>query len=305
VPGAASQSKVTRDPPWACGNSVRHSTQTATRRHASFARPGFGLQAAARLGTRTVLLLGLLRLLRGGTEQVGLLREGVLRDKLLTLQILNATLHLGDLVSLTSSGTGSEVAGESALVGVCGFLPPVSHMMATMRKARPMRSYDWTFFGRRPWVSALFPESGRVRVGSAGSCSSLSSQPYAAQTPASSADGEVAGVNDLWCDVDPVFELEGDQVGFAVLEFIQSGLFTGGAADVGERFVVIDRGDEERLVRRLRVEWVIELELGRVAGAEAVDLLGGLGLGSMDLIRCLRAQRLQFLLVRLGLPALT
>jgi hypothetical protein len=43
------------------------------------------------------------------------------------------------------------VADDAALAGVDGFLPPVSHMMATMRKASPMRSQDWTFFGRRPW----------------------------------------------------------------------------------------------------------------------------------------------------------
>src|SRR5208282_1443607 len=55
------------------------------------------------------------------------------------------------LVSLTSSGASTGVADEAALAGVGGFFPPVSHMMATIKNARPMRSQDWTFFGRRPW----------------------------------------------------------------------------------------------------------------------------------------------------------
>src|ERR1700723_1709909 len=54
------------------------------------------------------------------------------------------------LVSLTSSGAITGAADEAAFVGVEGFLPPVSHMMATMRNANPMRSQDWTFLGRSP-----------------------------------------------------------------------------------------------------------------------------------------------------------
>jgi hypothetical protein len=37
-----------------------------------------------------------------------------------------------------------------ALAGVCGFLPPVSHMMMTINNAKLMRSQDWTFLGRSP-----------------------------------------------------------------------------------------------------------------------------------------------------------
>src|SRR5271154_5232308 len=55
------------------------------------------------------------------------------------------------LVSLTSSGASTGAGDEPALAGVGGFLPPVSHMMATIKNARPMSSQDWTFFGRRPW----------------------------------------------------------------------------------------------------------------------------------------------------------
>src|SRR5579863_9399283 len=54
------------------------------------------------------------------------------------------------LVSLTSRGAGTGDVDEAVLAGVGGFLPPVSHMMATMRNASPMRSQLWTFFGRSP-----------------------------------------------------------------------------------------------------------------------------------------------------------
>src|SRR5271154_5968690 len=53
-------------------------------------------------------------------------------------------------ISLTSSGAGTGAVDEAVFVGVGGFFPPVSHMMATMRNASPMRSQDWTFFGRSP-----------------------------------------------------------------------------------------------------------------------------------------------------------
>src|SRR6202162_5536141 len=60
------------------------------------------------------------------------------------------------LVSLTSSGAKTGAADEAVFAGVGGFLPPVSHMMATMRNASPMRSQDWTFFGRRPCGFGVF-----------------------------------------------------------------------------------------------------------------------------------------------------
>src|ERR1700684_2016103 len=56
------------------------------------------------------------------------------------------------LVSLTSSGASAGGADEAVFVGVGGFLPPVSHMMATMRNASPMRNHDWTFLGRSACV---------------------------------------------------------------------------------------------------------------------------------------------------------
>ena len=68
------------------------------------------------------------------------------------------------------------------------------------------------------------------------------------------ADCEVARVDNLGSDVDAILELEGDQVRFAVLEFVKSRFFTRGRPDVGERVVVIDCRDEKRLARRFRVE---------------------------------------------------
>src|SRR5260221_13409541 len=76
-----------------------------------------------------------------------------------------------------------------------------------------------------------------------------------------SADREVAGVDDLGCDVDAVLELEGDQVRFAVLDFIESGFFSRATLDIGERVVVVDDGNQEWLAARFRIEEIVELEL--------------------------------------------
>jgi hypothetical protein len=43
-----------------------------------------------------------------------------------------------------------------ALGAVGGFFPPVSHMMLTIRMARPMISQDWTFLGKRPGGFGVF-----------------------------------------------------------------------------------------------------------------------------------------------------
>src|SRR5271155_5695550 len=154
------------------------------------------------------------------------------------------------LVSLTSRGAWARVAGDAALAGGCSFLPPVSHMMATIRNASPIRSQDWTFFGRRPWGLGAF------------SCISggwLIAHPSVRRSAARErhfllADGEVARVNDLGCDVHTVLELERNQVGLAVFDFVKSGLFACSALDVGEGIVVIDRGHEKGLARRFRVD---------------------------------------------------
>src|SRR5258707_9392953 len=86
------------------------------------------------------------------------------------------------------------------------------------------------------------------------------------------ADGEVPAVKNLGNDVDAVFELEIDQVGFAVLRFVQSRFFPRCALDVSEGIVVVDRGNQERFARGLVIERVVELKFRRVTGTEVVDL---------------------------------
>src|SRR6202050_3570560 len=107
------------------------------------------------------------------------------------------------------------------------------------------------------------------------------------------ADGEVARVDDLGRDVDAVLDLEGNQVGLAVFDFIESRLLACGAPDIRKTVVVIDGRDKERVAGRLRLEGVIELERGCVACAEAVDLFRHLGLGCVDLVGGLGAQRVE------------
>ena len=75
------------------------------------------------------------------------------------------------------------------------------------------------------------------------------------------ANGEVAGVDDLGCDVNAVLELERDQVRLAVLDFIESGFFSRATLDIGERVVVVDGGNQEWLAARFRIEEIVELEL--------------------------------------------
>src|SRR5579885_3483395 len=88
------------------------------------------------------------------------------------------------------------------------------------------------------------------------------------------ADREVAVVDDLGRDVDAIRELEGDQVRFAILDFVQGGLFPRGALDVGKRVIVVDGRNQEWLTRRLWTKGIVELEFRCVGGAELVDLIG-------------------------------
>src|SRR5258708_25014787 len=115
------------------------------------------------------------------------------------------------------------------------------------------------------------------------------------------ADREVARVDGLGSDVNAVLELERDQVGLAVFEFIESGFFPRSALDICEGVVVVDGGDQEWLAARLSVERIVELEFRCVAGAEVIELLGGVGLGLAVMIRGLGTEGFSFLLVRLVL----
>jgi hypothetical protein len=101
----------------------------------------------------------------------------------------------------------------------------------------PARSQNWTFYGRRPCGCGAF------------SCT-LNGWSIGGQSVPGSAscerrflftDGDVTGVDDLGSNVDPVLDLEGNQVGFTVLDFVESGFLACGALDVGKAVVVIGR----------------------------------------------------------------
>src|ERR1700677_70612 len=109
------------------------------------------------------------------------------------------------LVSLTSRGGATGAADDMDRVG-CGFLPPVSHMIATMRNARPTRSQDCTFLGRSP--SGLGALSCTCGVSTIARASVRGHAPREGEL--SLADGEIAHVDNLRCDVHAVLELERD-----------------------------------------------------------------------------------------------
>ena len=135
--------------------------QTGTGTHA-FSAQIDGIFGAFRwLIARRARLLARLGVLGHSPEQAGLLREGALRDELLALQFLDTVLKLGNLglVHFERCLCGTVVFG--VLTADCGFFPPVSHMMMTIKRARPMRSHDWTFFGSRPGGLGAFPGSVR------------------------------------------------------------------------------------------------------------------------------------------------
>src|SRR5882724_2882120 len=111
------------------------------------------------------------------------------------------------------------------------------------------------------------------------------------------ADGEIARIDDLGHDVDAVLELKGHEVGFPILDFIERRLFPSGAADVGERFVVVDRGNKERLPRGLCVERIVKPKFGRVGGTELADLFGGPRLRGANLLCGLVVSSVNFFLV--------
>src|ERR1700722_8343996 len=182
------------------------------------------------------------------------------------------------LASLTSRGACTKGAAGIALAGVCGFLPPVSHIIRTITSARLMSSQDWTFFGSRPGgLGAL-------------SCTcwcmarSLLGGTLPRERQFLFADGQVAAVHNLGNDVDTVLELEVDQVWFSVRPFIQGGFFPCCEIDVGEGIIVIDRGNEKRFMRGLRVQEVVKLEFRRVTRAEVIDLLARLSLRGTNLV---------------------
>src|SRR6266566_6424703 len=74
------------------------------------------------------------------------------------------------------------------------------------------------------------------------------------------ADSQIPLVHNLRDDVDAVGEVKVDEIGLAILDFVNRRFFLGAALDVGEFLVVIDRGDGERRVRGLGAVAVVEGE---------------------------------------------
>src|ERR1700693_4912789 len=79
------------------------------------------------------------------------------------------------------------------------------------------------------------------------------------------ADDEIAVINDFWSDVNAVFNLEVDEVGLSVFDFVEGRFLWGGTLDVGKSLVVIDHREEERLASGFLLLLIVESEasLGR------------------------------------------
>src|ERR1700691_4607874 len=97
-------------------------------------------------------------------------------------------------------------------------------------------------------------------------------------------DDQVPGIDNLWRDVDTVFELERNQVRFPILDFIKSRFFPRRRADIGEVVVVIDRRNQKRIARSLEIEAVIENQLRGVVGPKPTLLLGSMLFRRLNLI---------------------
>src|SRR6266850_5035861 len=106
------------------------------------------------------------------------------------------------------------------------------------------------------------------------------------------ANDEIALINDLWSDVNAVFNLEVDEVGLSVFDFVEGRFLWGGTLDVGEHLVVIDHREEERLASGFLIQFIVESELLLVISFVFVHLLGYARFSGMDLpvslsVKCL------------------
>jgi hypothetical protein len=72
------------------------------------------------------------------------------------------------------------------------------------------------------------------------------------------AHDEIPRVENLGNDVDTVPKLEVDEIGFAVLDLVDRGLFLGAGLDVSEFVVVIDGSDRKWRTCGLCVVGVVE-----------------------------------------------
>src|SRR5260370_11859523 len=116
------------------------------------------------------------------------------------------------LASLTSSGACTKGAAGMALAAVCGFLPPVSHIIRTISKARLMSSQDWTFFGSRPGgLGAFSCNSFGWFMGR-----SLLRRTLPRKWQFLFADDEIAAASDLGDPVNPFFYLDISHLRFSL-----------------------------------------------------------------------------------------
>src|SRR5258708_39786656 len=75
------------------------------------------------------------------------------------------------------------------------------------------------------------------------------------------ADDEIAVIDDLWSGVNAVFNLEVDEVGLSVFDFVEGRFLWGGTLDVGKRLVVIDNREEEGDARGFFIQLIVGSEL--------------------------------------------
>ena len=151
-----------------------------------------------------------------------MLREGILRSKLLLLQILNPALKLCNLGFVHFDRRCVWTVGAAVFPVACGFFPPVSHMMTTMSRAMPMITQDWNVLrkqARRLWCFVLdrFVHGFPPRMWLMQELLSASRE-----GDLFLANREVSAVGH-WVDVHAVFDLEIDQVRFAVFHFVKRG----------------------------------------------------------------------------------
>ena len=80
-------------------------------------------------------------------------------------------------------------------------------------------------------------------------------------------------IHDLGDDIHAVLKIEVDEIRLAVLQFVNGGLFLGGASDVGELVVVVDGSNQKWLFGGVRFVGVIEAQLAGIFLPILIDLL--------------------------------
>jgi hypothetical protein len=214
------------------------------------------------------------------------LRKRALRDELFPLQLFDPVLQFVDLGFVDFQRHLGRRGECSGLCGSRGFLSSGQPHDGDHQKRESNEKPGLNVLGQKTlrlrcfflYLRGLVHGFPSVRSGSAD------------ERQLFFADGEIARVDDLRSDVDAVLDLEADQIGFPVLQLVESRFLTRRTPDVGKRIVVVNRCYLERLSRGLWIEDVVEVEFRRVSRAKMIFLVGNVGFGSVNLIGCLRAQ---------------